>query len=117
MQDLSDKGLIDDAKTNKEALHPLGSDIPEYSKKYNTGNRNQDATFPIGYEKKYNNKSTTTSDILFFIGAFSQEGAEMRVGYIRGKDYGEKDREAGKINILSPYSSLKNNEPLIKLKK
>lgn len=46
----------------------------------------------------------------------SEEGAQILGGYYVGKNEGKVDKKDGRINKIEPFGSLKNNEPLIKLK-
>jgi len=113
---LNKENKLNDPSANKKDLHSLGMDITDYKTQYETDNPNHDAGFPVGYEKTYNGESTTGTDIFYFFLSFGLEGSEIKSGYNRGKEKGEIDKKNGRINMLDPYKSLKNNVPIIKLK-
>lgn len=117
LNDLNEQDKVDDPEANKEELYPLGMEIGDYSRKYQTGNRDQDNAFPVGYAKTYDGRSTTASDIMYLIMAVTTPGAVQQQGYRNGKWHGENDRNKGRINVLEPYKGLKNNEPKITLKR
>lgn len=116
LNELNDKGEINDAEANKTELHSLGTKIEDYSQKAITENSNQDAGFPIGYDLSYNGKSTTWMTLYMVVQSVSTDGAQIFGGYIRGKTIGKNDRNEGKINMFNPYGGLKNNKPLVNLK-
>jgi hypothetical protein len=69
-------------------------------------------TTPEELEEVQNNKKPSFwEQARRFICGVEDENAKINIGHVDEK----YDREQGYINKLNPYSSLKNNAPLIKL--
>jgi membrane peptidoglycan carboxypeptidase len=124
LQNVYDNGTINSAETNRQEMHVLGKTPLEYSSMITKGMHDY---WVIGYKENYedaykNGKSQFSlgqiaSAIIAAIATDNNDNSgQMRhSGRSEGISNGNSDRESGKINRLNPYSSLKNNPPLIKL--
>lgn len=118
-------GTIHNSKTNKNEIHSLGRTAYEYSKEATQG---MDDYWSMGYKETYGKAYTEgmsqfswgqiLSAIVASIAAENDDGSgqSRHAGRTMGIMEGNRDRENRKINRLDPYSSLKNNKPLIILK-
>ena len=119
-------GTINKPETNKREMHPLGKTLQEYS---NEKTKGMGDYWVLGYKETYE-KAYKEGMSQFSLGqlassiiaAIAQQnndpsGEVRHSGRAAGIMDGNYDRKNGKINRLNPQSSLKNNKPLIILKK
>jgi hypothetical protein len=119
LNQLNDEGKIDSKEANKKELHPLGTEINNLKEIKHVSEQNHDYGYNAGYERGYSGKKDGPLYKLFFKGIQTtyKEGAQNSVGREKGRKDGRADRESGKINRMNPYSSLKNNAPIIQINK
>ncbi|MGI6320307.1 MAG: RHS repeat-associated core domain-containing protein [Bacteroidales bacterium] len=119
LNELNNKGKVNNAKANKEELHSLGVEILDYKDNHKIGTEAYDIGFITGYEVGYSGEKSTLKDLWFGFGVnlFMDipDGGYISGGYREGKNQGKKDNNQGNINMLKPFEGIKNNLPLIKL--
>ena len=115
------KDKVDNPDFNKKELHVLGETLNDYSNHYK---KDRSYNFQIGFDSEYEKaykgekRSILKSFIFSYVSVLEydykvSEAGEMQAGQDAGWQYGRLDKKKGMIDRLSPYTSLKNNEPLI----
>ena len=120
LNETNQNGTIDDPEVNKAEMHILGTKIFDLKQQLLTGDGSSavdiglKAGYSSGYEK--GNKATRESRVFFLMAWMSPEQGQVYGGFRTGRETGANDAAQGKIHKLNPFSSLKNNPPLIRLK-
>jgi RHS repeat-associated protein len=116
LNELYQTDKLNDADANRQELHSMGTQLENVKDEILTGTPSLDVGIKRGYDEGYNDKKPSflerTQRFLFGI---EEENAKINSAHVIGKTAGNIDREKGNINKLDPYSSLKTNEPLIKV--
>ena len=130
LYDMSLSGTIDNSIDNIEQLHVLGKTPTEYTHVMTGGMDNNwvigfNSTYPEAYHEKRH--VLGLKNIWFVLlgalanGSDDPIGAAPMINLASGREQGiiegNADRKAGKINRLSPESSLRDNLPIIHFKK
>ena len=123
LQTANNEGTIDDPETNQQKMHTLGQTPEQYTEDAFKGSGSYEwkMGYKSAYKKSFAGESTfgvMAASSIAVIGSDGQGDSgpqHLQGGVIAGKYDGKQDRKAGNINRLNPYSSLKNNPPLIKL--
>jgi RHS repeat-associated protein len=122
LQTAKDNGTINDPETNRQKMHTLGKTPHEYTKEKTRG---MPEYWVNGYEQTYQKaykegKNQWGFDHIIFsiVAAIAQQyndnsGLMLSSGRTVGISDGNHDRKMGLINRLNPYSSFKNNSPII----
>ena len=120
---LANNNRIDDPEFNMLELYILGDTLQEYCEYYKKDKSyNYQNGFNSEYKKAYNGEKRSFLRRIWssIVSALEYEYNVREAGDLQdGQDIawlvGRSDRKNGMINRLAPYSSLKNNHPIIKI--